>query len=356
MYTLNEKIRDLEPYEPIAGNYKIRLDANESFLRLPESVLASALHAMMRVELNRYPDPTAKDLCAAFAKCYKVKPECVAAGNGSDELINVIFQSFLMKGETYATLTPDFSMYDFYGYVSECRGIQIKKDENFAIDIDKVIETCNNENVKLLIFSNPCNPTSVGLTRETVRKIIKSVSALVVLDEAYMDFWDESMLDEFEDYDNLLILKTCSKAFGLAALRVGFAVGNEKLVRAIKAVKSPYNVNTCSQKMAETVLQNRAEADAAIRRLLLSRDELQEKFDRMAQRFPGKLETVKSVTNFIVLRTPYAKELYERLLSESIAVRYLKNMSALRITAGSTGENAAVTEHIQRFFEEKEQA
>ena len=174
MYTLNEKIRDLEPYEPIAGEYKIRLDANESFLCLPESVMASALHAMMRVELNRYPDPTAKDLCAAFAKSYKVKPACVAAGNGSDELINVIFQSFLMKGETYATLTPDFSMYNFYGYVSECRGIEIKKDENFTIDIDKVIETCNNENVKLLIFSNPCNPTSVGLTREAVRKIIRA--------------------------------------------------------------------------------------------------------------------------------------------------------------------------------------
>lgn len=108
MYTLNEKIRDLEPYEPIAGEYKIRLDANESFLCLPESVMASALHAMMRVELNRYPDPTAKDLCAAFAKSYKVKPACVAAGNGSDELINVIFQSFLMKGETYATLTGFF--------------------------------------------------------------------------------------------------------------------------------------------------------------------------------------------------------------------------------------------------------
>ena len=82
-----------------------------------------------------------------------------------------------MKGETYATLTPDFSMYDFYGYVSECRGIEIKKDENFTIDIDKVIETCNNENVKLLIFSNPCNPTSVGLTREAVRKIIRRLRA-----------------------------------------------------------------------------------------------------------------------------------------------------------------------------------
>lgn len=107
MYTLNEKIRDLEPYEPIAGEYKIRLDANESFLCLPESVMASALHAMMRVELNRYPDPTAKDLCAAFAKSYKVKPACVVAGNGSDEL-STSFPELSDEGRDYATLTPDF--------------------------------------------------------------------------------------------------------------------------------------------------------------------------------------------------------------------------------------------------------
>ena len=106
-YQLNQKIRDLVPYEPISGTYDIRLDANESYFTLPEQAYEKALKAALSVPLNRYPDPTAKDLCAAFAKSYKVKPACVAAGNGSDELINVIFQSFLMKGETYATLTPD---------------------------------------------------------------------------------------------------------------------------------------------------------------------------------------------------------------------------------------------------------
>ena len=85
-------------------------------------------------------------------------------------------------------------MYDFYGYIAECRGVAIEKNENWTIDVDKVIETCNNERVKLLIFSNPCNPTSLGLDRAAVRQIISGVSALVVLDEAYMDFWEESML------------------------------------------------------------------------------------------------------------------------------------------------------------------
>lgn len=351
MFELNAKIRDLEPYEPIAGDYKIRLDANESFLRLPESIQAGALHATFRVELNRYPDPAAVSLCRAFAKNYGVPIENVVAGNGSDELISVIFQSFLMKGDTYATIMPDFSMYNFYGYISECRRVVIEKDKNWRIDVDKVLETCNNEGVKLLIFSNPCNPTSLGLTRAEVRRLVCGTSALVVLDEAYMDFWEESMLGEFQNYDNLLILKTCSKAFGLAALRVGFAVGSEKLIRAIKAVKSPYNVNAISQCMAEVVLNSRGECDAAIRRLLLSRDELQRGLDRLAARFPEQMETLPSVTNFVVLKTPRAGELFRYLLDASIAVRYFENMSALRITAGATGDNAAVLGYITRFFE-----
>lgn len=351
MYELNDKIRDLQPYEPLSGDYKIRLDANESFQRLPESIMATALHAMLGADLNRYPDPAAASLCSAFARYYDVPAENVAAGNGSDELISVIFQSFLQKGDTYATVDPDFSMYDFYGYISECRGITIEKGQNWNIDVDKVIETCNNENVKLLIFSNPCNPTSLGLKREEVRRLLGGVSALVVLDEAYMDFWEESMLAEFRNYDNLLILKTCSKAFGLAALRVGFAVGDEKLIRAIKAVKSPYNVNTVSQKMAEVVLLCRGECDAAFRRILLSRDELQRGLNELAARFPEQMQVMESVTNFVVLKTPRAEELFRSLLDASIAVRWFEKMSALRITAGSTSENAAVLDHIVRFFD-----
>lgn len=225
-----------------------------------------------------------------------------------------------------------------------------RKNENWTIDVDKVIETCNNERVKLLIFSNPCNPTSLGLDRAAVRRIISGVSALVVLDEAYMDFWEESMLQEAAEYDNLLVLKTCSKAFGLAALRVGFAVGCEKLIRAVKAVKSPYNVNALSQRMAEVVLNSRGECGAATRRLLLARDELQAGLEQIAGQFPGQMAVVPSVTNFVVLRTPQAEALFKKLLSDSIAVRYFKNMSALRITAGATGENAAVLAHIRDFL------
>ena len=257
MYRLNDKIKDLKPYDPVGERYRIHLDANESFLPIPAEVLEEVKADLDKLEFNRYPDPLAKEACEAFSGYYGVPVRNVVAGNGSDELITVIFTAFLQKGDAFATLEPDFSMYAFNGFLQEMRHVVIGKKEDFTLDIDRVIETCNNEGVKLLIFSNPCNPTSLGLDRAAVRRIISGVSALVVLDEAYMDFWEESMLQEAAEYDNLLVLKTCSKAFGLAALRVGFAVGCEKLIRAVKAVKSPYNVNALSQRMAEVVLNSR---------------------------------------------------------------------------------------------------
>ncbi|MEG1427753.1 MAG: aminotransferase class I/II-fold pyridoxal phosphate-dependent enzyme, partial [Oscillospiraceae bacterium] len=232
MYELNEKIKDLIPYEPISGTYKIRLDANESYLRIPEYVMAESAAKLIKAQMNRYPDSTAAMLCKAFAVTYGVEVENVVAGNGSDELISLIFNGFLMRGERFATMSPDFSMYDFYGALSEGEKLTISKNPDFTISPEQVILACNSEKVRLLIFSNPCNPTSLGLVAEDVRRIIRGVpDTLVVVDEAYMDFWDQSLLPESANYDNLLILKTCSKAFGLAALRIGFAVGNPTLIR-----------------------------------------------------------------------------------------------------------------------------
>ena len=357
MFLLNDKIKDLKPYDPEMGDTPVHLDANESFLPLPAPILEELAAAVPQVAFNRYPDPAAQELCQAFAQYYGVPVENVAAGNGSDELITVLFTGFLQKGEAFATLEPDFSMYAFNGYLQEARHVPIHKGADYAIDVDRTIQTCRQEGVKLLIFSNPGNPTSIVCPRQEVRRLIQGLpDTLVVLDEAYMDFWDEPMLPEAAAYDNLLVLKTCSKAFGLAALRVGFAVGSEKLIRAIKAVKSPYNVNAISQRMAEVVLKSRGECGAATRRILLSRDELQAGLEQIAGQFAGQMEVVPSVTNFVVVRTLQAEALFKKLLSDSIAVRYFKNLSALRITAGSTSENAAVLDHIRRFFEANHEA
>ena len=275
MFQLNDKVKNLTPYEPISGTYEIRLDANESFLTFPKEIEDEMVDALRNSALNRYPDPMATKLVKGFADYFNVDADCVTAGNGSDEIISVIMNAFLQKGDKILTLEPDFSMYRFYAEIAECESVKYQKDENLDVNIDDVIALAKEENVRIVIFSNPCNPTSRIVTKEDVRKLINNVDSLVVLDEAYMDFaGDESLLEEFENYDNLIILKTCSKALGSAALRLGFAVANKTLTNVIRAVKSPYNVNSVSQALGEVLFSHPDYIDNCIETVVNSRKEL----------------------------------------------------------------------------------
>lgn len=227
------------PYDCSEGVYRVHMDANESFLLPTEADRMKMARLRPTWRSTATPTHWPRDLCAAFASLYKVKPELVTAGNGSDELISVILSTFLQKGEKVLTVAPDFSMYRFYTAITETPCVTLDKGEELRIDPEKVIRTIREEKIRLFIFSNPCNPTSLGLKREDVRRIITETDALIVLDEAYMDFWDQSLLDEAEGYDNLIILRTGSKALGLAALRVGFAVANRRLTGILRAANPP---------------------------------------------------------------------------------------------------------------------
>ncbi len=349
MYELNEKLRELRPYDPGIGAEKIHLDANESFLPLPPEILEEVKTSLDRVEFNRYPDPAAKELCRAFAAYYGVPAENVTAGNGSDELITVLFTGFLSKGDAFATLEPDFSMYALNGFLHEARHVAIPRKES-GLDIDKIIETCNNEDVKLLIFSNPGNPVSWVCPKEEVRRLIRGVNALVVLDEAYMDFSDQSLLPEFDRYDNLVILRTCSKAFGMAALRLGFAVAGKPLTDAIQAVKSPYNVNALSQAVGTAVLRKGEALAAARETILASRDQLLAGLNALEKSRPGKFELLPCATNFAALRLKDGEEARRFLWEKGVSVRYTGGL--LRVTCGKPEENAAFlrcfTEYLDR--------
>ncbi len=337
MYTLAPKAGSLNPYDYSQGVYRVHMDANESFLLPTEADRLKMAQAAADVALNRYPDPLARELCTAFGALYCVNPDLVTAGNGSDELISVILSTFLQKGEKVLTLSPDFSMYRFYTAITENPCIILDKGADLRIDPDRVIRAINEENIRLLIFSNPCNPTSLGLRREDVRRIIAETEALIVLDEAYMDFWDQSLLDEIEKYDNLIILRTGSKALGLAALRVGFAVANRRLTGILRAAKSPYNVNAVTQAMATVALSNPIYHDVYLGLLLTSRDMLVKGLKQLEAE--GLVEKVyDSVTNFAYIRVPGTKDIYDDLADRGILIRRFGD-EFLRITAGTESEN-----------------
>lgn len=351
MFELNEKIRNLTPYEPISGEYEIRLDANESFFNLPEDIKKEALSEIEKTAFNRYPDPLAGKLIEGFCSFYKVPAGCVTAFNGSDETISVIMNAFLQKGDKFMTLEPDFSMYRFYGELTEGRGVRFEKNgEDFSVDADAVVEKANAENVRVIIFSNPCNPTSCIIKKEELRRIIGGVNALVVLDEAYMDFdGGESLLSEFLSFDNLVILKTCSKALGAAALRLGFAVACEKITNVLRAVKSPYNVNSLSQALGCVLFSHGDFIRARTREIVNSRDELYSAVLRLKETSPAIGKILKPHTNFVFMQVENAPKVFESLKERGIIVR---NMGGyLRITAGTGYENEKTLKAIGEILE-----
>ena len=352
-YSLNRKIADLTPYEPLSGSYQVRLDANESFYNLPESLLEQINEAVKKVSFNRYPDPYAEELCQAFADFYRISPELLTAGNGSDELINIIVTAFSLKGEPCYSFSEDFSMYRFYGELAECKRVLLSKRDDLTIDVDEVIRQINHSSKGMLLFSNPCNPTSLGLKREEVRHLLRSVNCLVVLDEAYMDFWDQSLLNEAENYDNLILLKTCSKAFGLAGIRLGFAIANPTITNALRAVKSPYNVNSVTQAIGAVVLREQKLLKDRTETLIQRRKELEGEICVLAKQYPVLEKVYPSVTNFVFIKTSKAKVLAEKLRKRSIAVRYFDGY--LRITAGSQEENNRLIQELSAVLKEVSQ-
>ena len=360
-YTLCQKVRGLTPYEPITGSYPVRLDANESPFDLarPESFPASlqkeaaaALEkvtaAVSAIPFNRYPDPYCAELRQAFAKRFGVDPALVTAFNGSDESLAILCGCLMEKGQTLVLAEPDFSMYRFYGDLYELAVRGWQKGEDLTIDADSLIAFCKKEGGHALLFSNPCNPTGQLLHRDGIIRILTALpETLVIVDEAYMEFSeDQSVMDLAETFDNLIVLKTCSKALGLAGIRLGFAVAGPILTTALTAVKSPYNVNAMTQRVGAVLLAKKTLCDGAQKAIRQSRDRLYESLKNL---LAGKEDIQKiypTGANFVFLKTEKAEKIFENLKKEGIIIR--KMGGYLRITAGNDTENNALIKALER--------
>ncbi len=348
-YQLNNKLKNLVPYEPIQGEYRIRLDANESFCNLSDEMKKKICRSISEIDFNRYPDPLSLKPVKAFSELYGIDMDNITAGNGSDELISIISSCFFESGNTIVNVSNDFSMYDFYGHLYELNVKTYKKNDDLTIDTDRLISFCKENNADGLIFSNPCNPTGQGLVREDIMKIVKALSdTLVIVDEAYMDFWDQSVLDTVNDYDNLIILKTCSKAIGMAAVRFGFAVANKKLTRAFRAAKSPYNNDTVAQTIVSDILSEKKYISERTNTIIENTKYLYEQISEIQNTFGCFEKVFTTCTNFVLIKTPEFKSIYDYLLERSAAVR--KFDGYLRITAGSMEENNTVISLIREYF------
>ena len=345
-----KKLEGLEPYIVDTGRYKARLDANESFISLDENIRKKLMGALESFDFNRYPDPDATKLKKAFCDYYGINPQNVCVGNGSDEIISILMNGFLDFGSSVVTFSPDFSMYAFYASLAGMKVVNCEKRQDLSVDFELAEKTVKEAGAKLVIFSNPCNPTGKIEKKSDIETLAKKCpDTIFVVDEAYMDFAcikeSESFLKETGKYENIIVLKTLSKALGAASLRLGFIVADEKFCRMFSAVKSPYNVNGISQAFGEILLSEKSYLDECTRKLCLSIQKLHKEITENGLGCPDK-----TYTNFVFFSDALACEKQKYLKEKGVLVRkFGVRGGALRITSGTESENALVIENLKEF-------
>lgn len=345
------KIKKLNEYTPNETEYRIRLDANESPFRPSEEMIEQFCRVIRNADMNRYPDPYAKELILKYANLYGINPKNVVAGNGSDELISIICNSFLSRNDKILCVFPDFSMYAFYSELIEAEIVRYDKPQGYQINFDELKQIIKTKNIKLVMLSNPCNPTGVAYDREMILNFVREIDCLAVIDEAYMEYCERdcSVLNEYDNYDNLMILKTLSK-IGYAGLRIGFAIANETLITALRKVKSPYNVNMISQMLASVMLDRYDEVKNNIKTIVKNKKIL---YNKLVEFTDAGCYTIQNPdANFISLIFDDAdktERLYMSLLENGISVRYMKPYR-LRITVGTENENQEFIDKFTRLF------
>lgn len=353
MEYIPEKTARIKPYgfEDATG-VTVKLDANESFVSIPRRLREKLSLIAAEADFNRYPDPLSGSAVRAYGAYLGVPPENIVAGNGSDELISLIESALLSGGDKLLCTAPDFSMYRFYSGLAELEFCELIKENDFSVDVKALARRAKSTGARAVMFSNPCSPTGMGISREEVLELVSDRDRLWIVDEAYMDFWDQSIAADALELPNVIVLRTCSKAFGLAALRLGFAVANTELTNALIKAKSPANVNYLTCEMAAAVISDGDYIREAVAAVRASAKELSEGLSSLGE--SCGFDTVPSVANFVFAVPGIAGDA-ERiqlfLREKGVLVRRLGE--ALRITAGSREENLALFEALWEYAEKR---
>ena len=343
MRSLKELIRPnvwaLKPYSSARDEYSgveasVFLDANENPYNTPN---------------NRYPDPLQRDLKSLIAPLKGVKVENIFLGNGSDEAIDLIFRAFCRPGvDNVVAIDPTYGMYQVCAEVNDVEYRKMLLDVYYQFKASSLLSAID-ENTKAMFICSPNNPTGNSLCRKEIESLLKKFDGLVVVDEAYVDFSSsESLLKDLEQYPNLIVLQTFSKAWGCAAIRLGMAFASPEIIAIFNKIKYPYNVNRLTQEEAMKVLQQPEQIKAWVNTLLEERTRVMDEFVKL----PCCVRVFPTDANFFLAKVYEATQIYNYLVSEGIIVRNRTNVAlcndCLRITIGTKEENDALLNALRK--------
>jgi histidinol-phosphate aminotransferase len=322
---------EFKPYasarDEFSGSSKVFLDANEN----PEDLTSKGL--------NRYPDPHHKQLRSKLATMKGVRKDQLILGNGSDEVLDLIFRVFCVPGKDAVVLNPPtYGMYGDLARLNDIETVEIPLTENFQLDTAKI--KALDIPSKLLFVCSPNNPSGNMMDEEAIESILNEYKGLVVIDEAYADFMQkESWVSRLEEFENLIVCQTFSKAWALAGARVGIAFAHPDIIRLMEAIKPPYNLDNLCQSAALEVLDQQQLVENRVRVIINERDRL----ENALKQIPLVSIVYPSDANFLLVRVDDATKRYHQLMEKGIILRDRSKLpgceNCLRITVGTPGEN-----------------
>lgn len=340
---IRPNIKTLKPYSSARSEYtgdaSVFLDANENSFGSP-----------LDEDYNRYPDPLQIKLKQELSKIKGVPVQNTFIGNGSDEVIDLAFRIFCEPGKSNViTCPPTYGMYKVCANINDIAVKEVNLTNDFQLNLDKIFELTDTD-TRIIFICSPNNPTGNNLNRLDMETLIANFPGIVLIDEAYINYSaQKTFIQELTEYENLIVMQTLSKAWGLAALRLGIAYASDRIIELFNNVKPPYNINLASQQLGSQALANVDEVNAKIKLTIQQRTFLEKELPAF-----GVIKKVyHSDANFILVKTDDANKLYQYLTNKKIIVRNRSKESlcenCIRITVGTPEENLILLDALKRY-------
>ena len=340
---LRPHIATLKPYSSARDEYSgeagVFLDANEN----PSGSVAGG-------DYNRYPDPLQKELKKQLSEIKGLPAVNIFFGNGSDEAIDLLFRAFARPGiDNVVILPPTYGMYEVSASINDIEVRKANLTVDFHLDLEAILKAVD-DHTKMIFVCSPNNPTGNLMDSSAILKLLQSFKGLVVVDEAYIDFANvESHSAYLQQYPNLVVLQTLSKAWGLAALRCGIAFASAEIIAILNKIKPPYNIGKHTQEAALKALHQEKEKNRMVAETVEQRASLEKALSGLNT----VLHIYPSDANFLLVKVKNARDLYQYLLDSKIVVRDRSKVilcdECLRITVGTAEENRSLLENLKSY-------
>lgn len=343
----------LAAYDPKFMPAQAYLSANENPNDISISLWKTIVKRMEALPFNRYPDPLANAFREVIAEANELDRSEILIGNGGDELLFNLALAWGGPDRSFLNLPPTFSVYAHNAALTGTRVIDIPRKADFSIDEEAVLSRVGKGDIDFMIITSPNNPTGNLADASFIVELLESSDTLIIVDEAYGEFSSVSMRDHLPDHKNLVLLRTLSKAYCLAGVRIGYIMAHEEVINELIKVRQPYSVDAVSQVIGMTVYEQRASFESLIADIIAERDALYEKLNEIPA-----VSAYPSAANYILFKVDEADEVWHKLYEQGVLVRNFSSTpglsDCLRVSVGSNEENNLFIAALTHILEDKE--